>query len=166
MISRIFFDLDETLLHTQVNHDPEQECSVHKFDHPSNITYYTIMRPCAVSLIKFARLLIGKENVYVLTASTKEYARLMNKIGHLGFDHSHIISRETIDDHNWRGECHHLANPLNVLIDNLPFSLNTSKTSIMNVLESRYIHVNDYYGVNFASDQFEENIKAILTNLQ
>lgn len=172
MITRIFFDLDETLLHTEINHDPEQECFVHTFDGEPSKTYYTIIRPCAARLVQFACDLVGKENVYVLTTSTRDYALRMNDFGKLGFEDDHIISRETIEAHEYTGaygatNCgrHKLANMHNVLIDNLPPRYNESKCAMMSVFGERYIKVQDYYGVNFPNDDFEKTIEDTLIRL-
>jgi hypothetical protein len=173
MIHKIFFDLDETLLHTEVNADPCQECSVHTFDDEPTKIYYTMFRPCARRIVDFARELVGFENVHVLTTSVRKYAHRVNELGDLGFRHDQILAREDIEAHAWAGAYGHtnfvahatLANHKNVLIDNLPPRKNEQKCSLIAVFGSRYIEVNDYWGVNFPSDPFEEKLRTSLTYL-
>jgi FMN phosphatase YigB (HAD superfamily) len=172
MIHKIFFDLDETLLHTEVNNDPGQECFVHKFD-GSDKTYYTIFRPSALSLLAFARELVGNENVYALTTGTRDYAERLNEVGKFGWSNEQIIAREDIDAHQWYGaygqvNCNQhktLANSRNVLIDNLPSRENEKKMSLIGIGIPRYIKVDFYWGVNFPDDPFEEDVKEALTRL-
>ena len=158
MIKRIFFDLDETLLHTIVGNHPNQECYTHKDN--SRESYFTIFRPDARDLISFARELVGKENVYILTAATRSYAHELNSAGCFDFDHDHIFAREDQDRYAHKvqlaygsdyiyAENKDIADPENVLIDNLPERYNEGKCSFIGMRDiSRYIKVNDYYGAN------------------
>lgn len=174
MISRIFFDLDETLLHSSAcPYAPEQSHVSFTLDDDWTI-YYTIFRPCSVRLLEYARELVGAENVYALTSSTRDYARRVNELGGFGWSSDMILSREDIRAHTWGGAygaTNHvphaqLADKNNVLIDNLPPRENESKLSLIGVNDiSRYIQVREYYGVNFPNDTFEEDVKSKLNQL-
>ena len=173
MIHKVFFDLDETLLHTEINFDPGQACHVHRFNDEPTRTYYTMFRPCARRVVDFARDLVGNENVYALTTSVREYAHRVNELGNLGWRHDQILADEDIEAHAWPGAYGHtnyvahatLANRKNALIDNLPPRKNEKKCSLIGIYGARYIEVNDYWGVNFPADPFEETIKTALTIL-
>lgn len=172
MIHKIFFDIDETLLHTEVNHDPGQECFVHTFE-GSLKTYYTIFRPSARRILDFARELVGNENVYALTTATRDYAERLNAVGNFGWRNDQILTREDIEAHQWYGaygsvNCNQhktLANCRNVLVDNLPSRENEKKMALIGIGIPRYIKVEFYWGVNFPDDTFEEDVKQALTQL-
>ena len=158
MIKRIFFDIDETLIHTSIR--PFEEGV--KYEHfvlPDDSTnYYTIIRPCAKALIDFSRDLIGADNVYILTTSTKDYANRINELAGWGFETDHIIAREDIASHSFPNAysgmatcAHAIAHKDNVLIDNLPSRYNESKTSLIGIgttVETNYKQIRDYYGVD------------------
>lgn len=176
MINKIFFDIDETLIHT-TTYDPEQEC--HKFELDGDyFTYYTIVRPCAMSLIQFARDLVGFENVHILTTATRDYAETINELAGWGFNKEDIFTREDIRGHRrefptaYGGVYHeydpHIyANKNNVLIDNLPPRSNYNKVvfiGISNLEDTNYLHIRDYYGVDRPHDTFEQDVKNFLAN--
>ncbi len=156
MIKRIFFDLDETLLHTVIDNHPNQQC----YTHTSGEPYFTIFRPDALDLIAYARELVGKENVYILTAATRAYAHELNDAGEFEFDHDHIFAREDLERYAHIVQLAYgsdtiyatnkdISDPENVLIDNLPERHNEGKCSFIGMRDvSRYIKVRDYYGVN------------------
>jgi hypothetical protein len=162
MIKRIFFDLDECLLHTSVGREPEQECfSFVLDDYPQK--YYTIFRPEALPILAHARRLVGHDNVYVLTTSVRDYAHILTDAGGFGFEKDHIFTREDLDAHRWPTAyggraacaCEKIADENNVMIDNLPPYENERKSIFIGIREpDRYIHVRDYYGVNFPNDPF------------
>lgn len=171
MIKRIFWDIDETLIHTLVNR--EEENTKHFILPDSAINYYTIIRPCSNDLIEFSRNLVGKENVYILTTATRDYAERVNELAEWDFPVDQIIPREDIQDYTvsvaWgysyenQTMRHPLADKNNVLIDNLIFRHNEKKVSLIGIDRDRYLNVRDYYGVNFPDDTFEEDVKNFLT---
>lgn len=168
MIKRIFIDYDSNIIFTDI-FAPNQEHVVFEIDGQS---YFTIIRPCAKRLIEFCRELVGKDNVYILTTSTNEYANHVNKLGEFGFESDHILPREVINSHYcstaYGGSVtipHALADKNNVLIDDLPFHYNTSKTQLIGITKERYFQSKEYYGVNFPDDPFEEDVKEWLANL-
>ena len=169
MINKILFDIDETLIHSLLR-DPKQEHIRFILENDDN-TYYTVIRPCAQKLIDFARELVGKDNVYILTTSTTDYANTINEKAEWGFERDHIIAREEIKRHliptAYGGSAYiekeGIAHKDNVLIDNLPYRENMGKVTLIGITEDRYLKVNDYYGVNGRDDDyFEEEVREFL----
>lgn len=169
MINKIFIDLDECMLHTLLR-NPEQEHIRFTLEDDLN-TYYTIIRSCAQRLIDYARKLVGKDNVYILTTSTTAYANTINEKAEWGFERDHIIAREDINRHlistAYGGkayvEMEGIAHKNNVLIDNLPHRENMGKITLIGINYNRYLKVRDYYGVNGKDDDyFEENVMEFL----
>lgn len=174
MIKRIYFDLDECLAHTALT-EPDQ--SHIKLDLEGDVDYFVMARPCARRVLDFARDLVGKENVYILTIALKDYALAINKLADWGFEDNQIFSREDIQDHSYstgyggKAICaHKLAHMDNVLIDNRPRNQNYEKLSFLGIdnrmTENSYLEIRDYYGVNFPDCPFEENIKKFLKDRQ
>ena len=175
MIKRIFQDIDECILHTVINTHPHEtyvEFTLPGYDDGTLHTYRTIIRPCAKELFEYYNSVVGKENVYILTSATRDYAETLNRLGEFGLDNDHIFSREDISKHShssawsWSGESHQMAHPLadkdNVLIDNLPQRYNTSKIDFMNIAFDNYHQTPEYYGVNYTDDPFFDNIKKFI----
>lgn len=137
--------------------------------------YYTIVRPCAKRLIDFSRSLLGEENVFILTTSTREYANHVNRLALFGFDPARIWTREDIRNSYYPtaygGECvipHKFADPENALIDNLPPHYNAAKTELIGIsrkTDERYFQCRDYYGADFPNDPFEEDVKEWMVRL-
>lgn len=168
MIKNIFIDYDESIIYSSTI-KPNQDCISFEID---ETTYYTIIRPCAKRLIEFSRELVGSENVFILTTSIREYAQKVNELALFGFRNDQILAREDINAHHYATAYggsvtvpHKLADPNNVLIDNLPPQCNGSKNSLIGIDWTRYFHCRDYYGVNFPDDSFEEDVKSFLTSL-
>ena len=169
MINTIHFDIDHTLIFTDLS-NPEQEHIRFTLEDDEN-TYYTIIRPCAQRLIDYARELVGKDNVYILTTSTTAYANTINQGAGWGFERDHIIAREEIDRHliptAYGGRAYiekeGIAHKDNVLIDNLPYRENMGKVTLIGIKGDRYLKVRDYYGVNGIDyDDFEEDVMEFL----
>lgn len=168
MIKRIFIDIDETMIFTNVR-DPEQEHI--KFTLKGDpTTYYTIVRPSAKDLIDFSRDLVGFDNVYLLTVATNDYAKNINKLAEWSFKKKNIIARKVVYAHAnnssmWGGggaSKHELSDKNNVLIDNLPPSGNPTKMEMMGIKPENYFQVRDYYGVNNNEKKFLDDVKAFL----
>lgn len=190
-INRIFFDIDETLIHTPY-YEPNQDClsfilekDMSEMRHLAKrfplaeeppTAYYTIVRPCAQRLIDFARSLVGKENVHILTTATRNYAQKVNELAGWGFNNEDIFSREDLEAHSHAlvGACGHnshiydphiYAHPKNVIIDNLPKVDNPDKVGfigIWNKLEN-YLKIHDYLGENHPDCTFEADVKEFLS---
>jgi hypothetical protein len=163
MIKRIFQDLDECILHTQVNQKVDQT-HVSFILSEDSATYRTIIRPCAKELFSYYNSLVGKENVYILTAATIDYAQTLNRLGEFGVDEDHIFAREHINQGYYGATVapHPLADENNVLIDNLPWEWNVEKMDFMGINVDNYHKTAEYYGVNFPNDPFMENIQKFI----
>jgi hypothetical protein len=173
MINKIFWDIDETLIHTTIR-DPKQDHF--KFTVKNDFsTYHTIVRPCSHDLIEFSRELVGAKNVHILTTSLRDYARKVNRLANWGFKNKDIFCREDLKENTVRiggvygcdeiTNPHAFADPNNVLIDNLRPRDNWRKVSFIGIsstYHTNYLDVKDYYGVNYPDDSFEEDVKEFL----
>jgi hypothetical protein len=174
MINKIFWDIDETMIHTLMN-DPNQQHL--QFSLGDSLTYHTIIRPCSHALIRYSRELVGKENVHILTTATRDYAEKVNELAGWGFDPKDIFAREdqaaarvwvTTAYGGGYNETtpHEYANPNNVLIDNLYPRENQGKIQFIGIVDTyktNYLKIQDYYGVDFPEDPFEEEVKGFLS---
>lgn len=170
MIKYLFLDIDETLIHSILL--KEEGFHTIEFELSDGIKYYTKIRPCAKDLIEYSNNLVGKDNVYILTTSTRDYANTINKLAGWGLESDHIITREDISNHQYpmaySGTAtypHKLADKNNVLVDNLPPRYNWSKIALIGIEDSypsRYLQIYDYYGVDYPDDSFENDVKEFL----
>jgi len=170
MIKNIFFDIDSTLIFSDFS-KPEQTHIQFNLDHDEH-DYFTIIRPCAKRLIDFARQLVGEQNVFILTTSTRDYARKINELALFDFNNDQIFSREDIARqtvHQAYGGYatmpHKHAHKENVLIDDLPSRYNENKVAFIGIgptVAERYLEIRPYYGVNFAEDPFEQDVMDFL----
>lgn len=126
----IFLDLDETLISSVycsskkymqdyiATYIDYESCS---FILPESSGFYaTFLRPIALDIIEYCKNLVGEENVYVLTASTDDYANALNKGIDLGFKPEDIYHRELIYYARTSGDIvEKFKNSDNILIDNL-----------------------------------------------
>lgn len=166
MIKRIFQDLDECILHTLVNKMPHDHEKYVEFILTDDMhTYRTLIRPCAKRLFEYYNSVVGKENVYILTTATRDYAESLNRLGEFGLDNDHIYTREDIQQysisHGWDGEGAvpmPIADKDNVLIDNLPPRYNCNKMDMMGIVTKNYHQTPEYYGVNFYDEDFYEDV--------
>ena len=177
MINRIYWDIDETLIHTTMR-PPNQEHIVLALNDGG--MYYTILRPCAKRLIEFSRELVGAARVHILTTATRDYAQEVNRLAGWGFKNDDIFAREDQASHSRKfstayGGYHSEVDPHiyahkdNVLIDNLPRRENQTKVNFIGIGETEdtnYLKIQDYYGVDFHDDTFEEDVKNFLTERQ
>lgn len=164
MIKRIFQDLDECILHTYINSIPPSEYV--EFILSEDIhTYRTMIRPCAKRLFEYYNSVVGKENVYILTSATRDYAETLNRLGEFGLDEDHIFTREDIQQHSitlsYGGEGSvplPIADKDNILIDNLPPRYNRNKMDMMGIVTQNYLQTCEYYGFNDDDEDFYEDI--------
>ncbi|MBV6499175.1 MAG: hypothetical protein CJBNEKGG_01626 [Prosthecobacter sp.] len=88
-LTSIFFDLDETLIHSVLAEEGGGEC-------PAGATvfgpYHSWMRPCAFDLLKAARS-IGVPT-FLCTTSERRYASGLSKLFDLGFAENEILGYE------------------------------------------------------------------------
>ena len=169
MIKSIYWDIDETLIHSSIKDPNQNHLEILLAD---NDRYYTIVRPCAQRIIDFSRNLVGRENVFILTAATTDYVRAINEKAGWGFPNEQIFAREDQEKYSYHGAYggtqyvdSSQAHPDNVLIDNLPPRHNEGKIAFLGIWKTwreNYFQVRDYYGVNFTEDSFEEDVKEFL----
>ena len=175
-LHKIFWDIDETLIHSRLNKTKGQVWTSFSFKHDNQVhNMVTRIRPCALELINFSRDLVGEDNVHILTTSVFPYAQAISKLGGWGFKDKDIFARDTIDHYTIKMPAmygydkytskHEYANKNNVLIDNLHPETNMSKICLMDVsLPNGYLHVKDYYGLDDSDEQFKEQVKHFLTS--
>ena len=169
MIKSIYWDIDETLIHSSIKDPNQNHLEILLAD---NDRYYTIVRPCAQRIIDFSRNLVGRENVFILTAATTDYVRAINEKAGWGFPNEQIFAREDQEKYSYHGAYggtqyvdSSQAHPDNVLIDNLHPRHNEGKIAFLGIWKTwreNYFQVRDYYGVNFTEDSFEEDVKEFL----
>ena len=167
MIKRIFFDLDHTLIYSSTVKTNQEHLKIYL---DCGEFYYTVVRPSAKNVIEFARDLVGDDNVFILTASTKDYATEICKKANFGFPASHIHSREDLENYTFCGAYgaeHYMMNPNigdknNVLIDNLSPLQNMDKMCYIDIGSNNYLQVQDYYGTNNKEDEFFTKVSEFL----
>jgi hypothetical protein len=168
MIKNIFFDIDETLIHSSYGKPYfRNDYLTLKFAEGRDL--YTLVRPCADKIIQYAKNLVGFENVYILTTSTREYAEQVNDGAGWNFDVASIFTREDLRDATLNGTtiAHPtLAHTENVIIDNLPKRYNETKIAYIGISEDRYCRVDDYYGAHDEDLEqfFYEDVVKFLNN--
>jgi len=170
MIKRIFQDLDECILHTFANAMPYEGEKYVEFELTDDMHIYrSVIRPCAKELFEYYNSVVGKDNVYILTTATRDYAHALNRLGEFGLDEHHIFTREDIQQYKvswgWDGEGVTplpIADKDNVLIDNLPPRYNEVKMSMMGIVTKNYYQTPEYYGNNLSEDNFLAGIKKFI----
>jgi hypothetical protein len=151
MAARIYFDLDECLISTHLYASNLDKLEIDFSFRLEGARYHTIINPASLMLLEMARDLVGFSNVWILTASQKDYAREINKYSEFKFPEEQILSRDDIksivfqhennpdykNSHKKRG---------NVLIDNLPIELNEEKIIVGGISYKNYHQVPEFYG--------------------
>lgn len=164
MISKVYFDLDHTLI---VSNSFQTEDFDFAFKIDDEI-YNVKVNPYSHPLLDFARNLVGPENAWMLTSSVRDYALHINKSAVLRFPEDQIVAREElnriVEQERWNPE---FKNPYkdknSVLIDNLSPRENEEKMICLGIkLDSldRYCKVDDYYGLQI--EGFEEGVVEFL----
>ncbi len=124
--NKLFWDLDETMVHTLVadNEDHADKLIDMYGEHWKGTKikirhdgwYVSFLRNSTQKLLEFSRELLGKDNVYMLSVGTLDYIAWANVLIGLGFDpNTNLFGREDIQ----RVEtCPKFKDTFNVLIDN------------------------------------------------
>lgn len=166
MIAKVFWDLDEVLMHS-ITHCPNQ---VHeKFKFPNeNYTTHFMFRPNMAAL-EFSRSIVGHANNFILTTSTLEYATKANEIGKLLFPVTNIIAREHLEEYLSKSSSQSkFSSEFNVLIDDKPPREQFAKIGFLGLntkYHSQYLQVHPYFGVNFPNDPFDDKVISFLKNI-
>jgi hypothetical protein len=168
---KIFWDIDETLIHSRVVESKEYKPTIQfRLDHE---VFYTNIRPCSKRLIEYSRTLVGEENVHILTAASFDYAKKISELAGWNFADDAIFARETMQKHSIRLQSlygvdrivtpHAYAHRDNVLIDNLMASWNDEKTTLMGINpKTNYCKVEDYIGDDSDDEIFFDTVKHFL----
>lgn len=167
MINCVFWDLDETLIHSMTeskNGDHDFPIHLDSGAWSSTDTYYVKVRKDSKDVIDYSRKLVGHKNVLILTAATYEYAFDICNKADFGFNREQIISREQIK-HFVRQRESRFRNENNVLIDNLPVYDNRDKLKVIGIELERYLRIEDYYGVDFPDDPFKQDCIEFLNSV-
>lgn len=150
---KIFFDLDDTLIHS-VHGGNNKNRVYRKFE--GDGSYGSILRPTAFDLLNFARSI--DKSPAIITTATRDWADTWNEAFELGF--TEIYSREDfIDSINadcgrvstfWNGNCLNINNF--VVIDNY-FWNDESPTHKMQFIhgkpvEERWITIKEFTGIS------------------
>jgi len=155
----IFIDLDETLIHTDLNGMYKNDTEAEKIV-IDGIVYLVKIRPGALNLLKGLR---KKGDVYMLTRATADYAFAMSNKFKFGFEQDQIYSREYVK--NWKYKELKISKGNNYLLDDLPFEENYEKIALLKQLgDVKYIKVNPYYGSS-VDNLVKEDIKDILKEI-
>ncbi len=145
-VKNIFVDLDETLIHTNLdkenpNEVPEVPVNIDPRPRKQDL-YPASLRPGANELL-FQLRSIG--NVFMLTRAIHPYALAMNKQFNLAFPENRIYSRRDVE--NYRYKELRIPSGKNYLIDDLLESANYEKITLISQLGSvKYIRVLPFYG--------------------
>jgi len=167
MINCVFWDLDETLIHSMTqSNDGNHDFTIHLDSGAwsSVDTYYVKVRRDSKDVIDYSRKLVGHRNVLILTAATYEYAFDICNKADFGFNREQIISREQIKYFVRQQESKY-RNVNNVLIDNLPVYNNRDKLKVIGIERDRYLNIEDYYGVDFPDDSFKQDCIEFLNSV-
>lgn len=165
---KIFFDLDECVLHSTWSKQDLEE-SIGGIDdfvfnlgtdkHPE--LYRTCIRPGAREAIAYARAQVGTENVYVLTASTKPYSNTINAEGQLGFKVEQIYHRQDISDAYSKVKDSPEFRPC-ILIDNLHYNSNMTKAYFLRIDSCDYHQVREFFNDCATDVLFTEGVIAFI----
>ena len=167
LITKIFFDLDETLTHVFLPTMNEEGAIPFSYEFESQTfsNWVFKIRDNVKELIKEARDKVGHDNVYILTASVRSYATSINIAGDLGFNDTNIICREDLKSFK-QGTNPELVSCIqktrNILIDNLPARDNKDKISFLNVKKGDYFQVYNYYAYPLDDDNFVEETRTAI----
>ena len=161
---KIFFDLDECILHSMWGKSEIKESIGGIDDFVFNIgyeQYRTVIRPGARECIAYAREQVGADNVYVLTASVKEYANLINTTAELGFKTEQIFHRADIREVVAKRQGSPEFRPC-IIIDNLSYNDNMEKCYFLRIDYTDYQRVQNFYNDRTTDLDFITTVKAFI----
>lgn len=153
---RIFFDLDETLIHALIVEPDEPH---HYFEWELGFSYYVVVRPGANEIIQFARDLVGPDNVFILTRAGKEYSiKICSEL-------FNIPEENVLHNNLWIDSSRRDYN--NFIIDDEPAIRQDSKILYLNMgkdWHDRYLQIRKFWGVLIPNSNFLEDVKRFLTS--
>ena len=148
---RIFFDLDDTLIHSQRGGQNKHRI-YRRFE--GDGSYGSILRPTAKDLIAYAKTI--DPNPAMITTAVREWAETWNEVFELGF--TEIYAREDFLIDVWGNYGHkheEVLGNLNiedaVIIDNYPHSFEHPQQKqrfvFGHVCQERWIQINEFFGL-------------------
>lgn len=167
MIDKVFFDIDNTLIHTE--YEPFPDGIQDKRFTLGGHDYYVVLREGAKEVVEYAQEMVGEGNVYILTAAIRSYTERILRLFDIKIPSENIFTREDVDNQScttiYGGRVVY-QNPIgkytNAMIDDLPFELNPNKVAFMNFDKENYLQVRPFYGVNRLDYSFEDTVKEFL----
>jgi hypothetical protein len=144
MISSIFFDLDETLVHTFFTKPKRDDYFEHYYN---GEPYFTVVNDYAWRMLLHARHLVGNDKVFILTAAFRDYTDAICKYFGLGFQNDQIFTRDDLRRFNIHGQAPVHAHRQNVLVDDLNSSAVQGKLAFIGARDDRHIQIPAYYGL-------------------
>lgn len=131
-ITKIFLDVDETLLHTIIAYDVAHaeelidrysEYWPYKTNMFDGSILISFLRPIAHDLIDYCRELVGSNNTYLLSFGTRPYIRKLNSDFGFRFEEDHFYAREDI---RYKVGSDLFKSTRNVLVDNETFDFHAN----------------------------------------
>jgi len=145
----IFFDLDETLIHSSFHNNKKRGLLFNEkilpFD--SRLGRYVVeKRPIADKLIKIAHEKFGQDNVHMLTAATRDYAFEVIDLWGFPFKRGSVLAREDMSE--WREDRVARFHKENLLIDNQkPLEYNAEeKMKFLGIDSTRLFSISEFTG--------------------
>jgi hypothetical protein len=150
---RIYFDLDDTLIHAMPTHNGsgKGKRTLVSIGEKNEEKYFSLLRPHALELLYHCR---QHSQVKMLTTATRDYAISHNEVFNLGFSCQDIIAREDYIEqiqlaygHDWV-PLKTKVDPTAILIDNLSPNTDSSKIKIayLGINESQYFQIREFNG--------------------
>ncbi len=169
MRTRIFFDLDETLVHVYLPTAADRDSIQFSYEFEGQVMSNWVfeIRKQAKDLIKKARDKVGHDNVFILTASVRSYATAINDAAEFMFNPSNILCREDMKQFKLGNNpdlVKELALTRNILIDNLEARDNKDKINFLQVKNGDYFSVNNYYAYDIEHDDFPDKVNLAIKN--
>ena len=178
--NNLFWDLDETLVHTLVASNEKHADELidlygeHWAGTKINIRhdgwYVTFLRKSTKRLLEFSRELLGPENVYMLSHGSNDYIAWVNVRVGLGFDpNTNLFGREDVF---WLDTCPKFKDHFNVLIDNENYLYHScgdrGKVKFLNnIPEEQFIQIPQFtvWSESITDDKIDELVEDMKTKI-
>lgn len=153
METKIWLDLDDTLIKSfyienDIFYDDLKNSKQTKHHRNECHTgYLTFLRPIGDEIIKYSKELVGSENVYILTAASRNYALDIVREMVINISFSNIMTRDELDEFRVDRV---KQEGTNILIDDLPYYDNYHKLNYLDIPKNleRYIQIAPYSPFN------------------
>lgn len=164
----IWFDLDETLVHSYFLTEAYEGIRGIKTNHTEDGKnhFYVIKRQLTDQVIDLAQRTVGRNNVFLITLGFEEYVKKMFEMCEIDIRVENIFFKE-----RWLkkiptayGGSYCLpwgGRGRNLLIDNLEFGYNQEKVQFLNLKKNDYLQIKEYFG-NDLNDPFLNQVESFL----